>query len=76
MTGSHISSPEISTCPTESMDEEVYCAGTISRFSIVALSILKNLAIRKRSGATIVAQNCHAIAVTIGVVLSHKRHAT
>ena len=33
-TGSHISSPEVSTCPAESVAGEVCCAGTISRVSI------------------------------------------
>ena len=32
--GSQISNPEISTCPAESVDEEMRCARTISRFSI------------------------------------------
>ena len=45
-------------------------------FTGVALSILEDLAVRKRSGAAIVAQNCRANAATIGVVLSHKRHTT
>ena len=31
---SHISSPGVSTCPAESVDEEACCAGTISRGSI------------------------------------------
>ena len=34
MIGSHISRPEVSTCPAESVDEEVCCAGTTSRVSI------------------------------------------
>ena len=33
-TVSHISSPEVSTCPAESVDEEVCCAGITSRFYI------------------------------------------
>ena len=32
--GLHISIPEISTCLTVSVDEEVCCAGTISQFSM------------------------------------------
>ena len=31
---SHISSLEVSTCLAESVDEEVFCAGTMGRFSI------------------------------------------
>ena len=31
---SHISSPGVSTCPAESVDEEACCAGTTSRVSI------------------------------------------
>ena len=32
--GSHISSPEVSTCPMEYVNEEVFCAGAMGRFSI------------------------------------------
>ena len=30
--GSHISSPEVSTCPVESVDEEVCCVRIVGRF--------------------------------------------
>ena len=42
----------------------------------VALSILEDLPVWKRSGVAIVTQNYRVNAATIGFVLSHKRHVT